>query len=142
MSLAPVDFRASRNAPPAVQQASKIVLLGNPQPLKVVPEWKEYTLVIRKDNKTVLTIDGMRYGNLCVHPSFPDDPPAVCVTHIPTKLAASRVATVDDAVKIAEQLWAKCEPAMLCDELEDVLRRIPADAKAWLQACSKDGKCV
>lgn len=112
-----------------------IVKTALPKILPTTPEWVEISLVFRKPAGNVLIQEAWQYGPLAIHPTLPDEPPMIAVTHIKSLLAIMRVTDVDDASAAVEYLFSSCPDAWMNDEVEVVIKLIPAKIVTWIKKC-------
>ena len=109
--------------------------------IPVVPtEWREQTLIFRHRSGGVEAVDAMAYGCLAVHAALAGDRAGVVVTHAPTKLAVARVDGVEDAVAIAEHLWATCRAAFVTPDKAVDVPKMPQEIVQWVVECNRQRK--
>ena len=113
-----------------------------PPPSKTLPEWQETTIVFRLNSGGVHAEDGYKYGTLVVHPTLPSEKEVLfALTHIYTRHSAIlRVKEIEDGIACAEQLWDKCGPLLVNDELDPV--KVPANVVEWIKRCNRERKFV
>lgn len=108
----------------------------------VKPEWVERHLVFRFPSGRVHAQLASWYGTLAVHPALPSevDSSLYIVTHTPTRLAIVKVATIEDAVTIAEYLWDNYRLAFY--QIDDVDKtKLPPNVVEWIGRCNKEKRC-
>ncbi len=107
------------------------------------PEWVRQTVrVFKVQNGTYTTVpcDALVYGNVVVHPDPFGSKWAVTCSPLGARLAL--LDTDEDAVRVAEYLWATCRAA-LAGKTESVVKAaVPAWVKEWCLKLNKAGRWV